>query len=205
VNMVAPHNSTYYDQFTTQDYELFDKRRGQLEEEYMEAKVKGDKVSSYNEFLSGAPFRLHALRPRLNDSRPYIPYTATCFPGYRIAVSVGGELNLCERVNGTNPVGHLKEGYNYSRARELIREYQEKAMHHCSTCPVARSGCSLCFSFSETRGGFALPADWCRKTREDMRKRLSDYITMLESNPNLEEVFSMEGLWAAEDRAFIQS
>jgi len=205
VNMVAPLNTTYFDQFTPEDSELFDKRLSQLKEEYMAAKVKGERQSSYNQSLAGVPIMLPSLRTRLNDQKPYVPYTSTCLPGYRIAVSVGGKLDLCERVNRTNPVGHLDDGgYDYSRARELIKEYQETVMRHCSACSVAR-GCSLCFCFCEADGGFALIADWCRDMRESTRKNLSDYITMLEAKPELERTFMVEGLVAGADRIIIQS
>lgn len=186
VNAVSGHNSDYYTRFTQDDYALFGTRLKSLRQQYKRLETNGKQAGSYCTVIAGSPIMLLLLRTRVADAKvAYIPYTGCCVPGLRMAVGVDGTLNMCERVNGTFPIGHLDEGgLRYEKIAELIRQYQEKVMHKCAGCPVTRL-CSLCFAYCETNGGVAEPSGWCESTIEETRKNLADYISMLESNSQL--------------------
>ena len=204
VNEVGSHNTGYFEQFTKEDFELFAQRLSLLRNEYAQAKVRGQVVSGYNEALSGAPIISLALRGRADDRKPFVPYTGACFPGYRMAVAPGGKIDMCERVNGTNPIGDMDRGLDYERIIGLVREYQDKVLHRCAGCPVTRL-CPLCFAFAETKGGVAEPPGWCQNTLARARQTLADYISMLEANDRLRCVFEQDSLRLQADRALFQA
>jgi uncharacterized protein len=124
-----------------------------------------------------------SLRPRIGDKRnAFLPYTGTCIPGSRLTVQTDGTLDMCERTNGTCPIGHLdKGGLDYKRIAEIICEYQNKVMQNCSACPVSRL-CSQCFASTETKGGFSGSPTRCASILHDTKRDLSDYVSIMEAN-----------------------
>ena len=107
---------------------------------------------------------------------------AGLLPGDKIAVHVEGKIDMCERVNGTYPIGHLDQGgIDYERLREIIGRYRDQVMTHCHRCPASKF-CSVCFSHVEGEGDFARIASACAGTITQARGRLADYTSVMERN-----------------------
>jgi uncharacterized protein len=155
-----------------------------LREKYKALKIAGATVDSYLGALTGYSLTHVSLRSRLGDSKnPLIPYTGCCVPGARFAVNVDGEINICERVNGTYPIGHIDKGLDYGRIAHLVQEYQKKILYKCANCPLTRL-CGLCFKGAETAGGISEPRGYCEIALQNAKKNLGDYISILEINSN---------------------
>ena len=183
VNAVGERNTDYHAQYTEEDTRRIAERVHTLRERYKEAKVKGEPTSSYMMSLVGMPIAMGVLRNRVADRRPgFLPYTGTCVPGDKIAVHVEGKIDMCERVNGTYPIGHLDQGgIDYERLREIIGRYRDQVMTHCHRCPASKF-CSVCFSHVEGEGDFARIASACAGTITQARGRLADYTSVMERN-----------------------
>jgi uncharacterized protein len=133
------------------------------------------------------------IRPRIGDKRdPLIPYSGTCVPGDKIAVQVDGRLDLCERVNGTYPIGHLNQGgLDFERMCALIAEYQDTVLEGCGRCPMTRF-CGVCYSNVEGRGGPEPPGSRCAETAAFGQQSLIDYVSIMEANPKAEFLFETD-------------
>jgi radical SAM protein with 4Fe4S-binding SPASM domain len=107
-----------------------------------------------------------------DDARPdFLPFSGTCVPGDKIAVNVDGKLDVCERVNGSYPIGHLDTGIDYESVKRIIVQYQEEILPSCPSCPATRL-CGLCYSFLDTQGWIARDAGQCAATVASARRRL---------------------------------
>lgn len=191
VNQVAVRNTNYYDRFSPKDYTRLAKSMHRLRQAFKQAKIQGDKTGSYMTSLVGFPMVRILLRQRLRDARSaFLPYTGTCTPGDKIAIQVDGRIDICERVNGTLPLGHIdRGGIDGEAICNVIAQYQRKVLSDCAACPVARL-CSICFSIVEENGGFIDPAPLCANVRENALHSLEDYVTIMEANPKAD--FSFE-------------
>jgi uncharacterized protein len=132
-------------------------------------------------------------RSRYDDYKPFIPHTACCIPGARIAVNVDGKIDMCERVSGINSIGHIDYGLDYAAIGQLIQKFQQNVLGDCATCPASRL-CTLCFSFVETGDGIMKPSHWCEGTVGAARRNLADYISILEANGTIKSVFEWNSL-----------
>ncbi len=206
VNAVGSHNTNYYGRFQPKDYELLSRRLHALKAEYMRREIAGDRVGSYMRNLVAAPMMLLFLRSRIHDAKsPFLPYTGCCIPGLRMAVSPDGLVNMCERVNGTYPIGDLTNGgLNYEVIARLIREYQREVLCNCSLCPITRL-CGMCFSASEVCGGVKPPSGYCAGAVREAGKNLADYVSLMESSPDAQERFRSQTANVATERWLFQS
>lgn len=183
VNRAESMNTLYYDQFTEGDYQQLDRRLVSLRRRYKALTIADRPVDTYLSAITGRPVVHLTIRQRGADLKPFfLPYTGACVPGARMAISVDGDINMCERVNGTNPIGHLdRKGLNYARVAKIIEDYQRLVLSHCGGCPITRL-CGLCFSHAETNGGIMNPPGYCDHARRMAKRDLSDYVSILEAN-----------------------
>jgi uncharacterized protein len=184
VNQVSSRNTGWYGRYTGDERGQLAASLARLRDQYKQAKIGGAAASHYLNSLIGMPVSLMLLRRRLLDQRPaFLPFSGACVPGDKVAVHVDGKIDMCERVNGTYPIGYLDAGgIDYGRVRELIGRYQRQVLYKCPECPATRL-CGVCFSFVEGDGDFARAADVCAATIEGAKQRLADYVSILEENP----------------------
>lgn len=72
------------------------------------------------------------------------PHSA-CFPGYqRTFIDIFGDVHICERVNHSNPIGDIFQGFNYDLLKQLMNEYVNLTNEYCKTCWANRL-CFQCF------------------------------------------------------------
>ena len=193
VNQVAHRNTHWYEHYTLVDRASMLANIDELRIRYKKAKVEGHSTSYYMDCLVGMPIALAVLRRRSCDEQPpFLPFSGTCTPGAKIAVHVDGKIDMCERVNGTYPIGHLKHGgIDYKRLREIIGRYGSQVLFACPKCPVTKQ-CSICFSFVEKSADFSKIAELCDGTVERARQSLADYISILEENPHADLHFETD-------------
>lgn len=191
VNEVSPRNTNYYDARTAESWRHAQERFARLGQRYKQTKIDGEKAGEYLTCAVGFPLVRTLLRQRAGDARtPFLQFTGTCVPGDKIAVHVDGKLDMCERVNGTYPIGHLdRGGLDYERICEIIAEYQQVIMQSCHKCPVTKF-CNVCFSLVEKNGGFDKSSAVCAATVRAARHNLADYISIMEANPRAD--FTLE-------------
>ena len=193
VNQVDPHNTDWYAQYADDDQKNISDALQRLTQRFKHAKIHGDTMSHYLNSLVGIGISMVALRTRSGDVRPsYLPFTGSCLPGDKVAIHVDGKIDICERVNGAYPIGHLdRGGIDYRSMRDLINRYRAQVMDACPYCPATRQ-CNICFSLAEARGGFARDARFCNGTVEGARRRMSDAISIMEANPEVHLAFETD-------------
>ncbi len=184
VTPVGAANTNYYENAPGDARKRCQETIEELRQEYKAASINGETVNAYLNSSVGMAIMRILIRPRLYDHRPsFLPYTGTCVPGAKVSVGVDGVLDMCERTNGTYPIGNLAQGgINHARVAGLIGEYQEKVISRCGNCPVTRL-CDLCFSSTEGDGGVGDPAPGCAAQRARAEQSLADYVSIVERNP----------------------
>lgn len=193
VNQVSPRNTDWYGQYDEDEWRRMRRAMMRLRERYKQSKIEGGDTSGYLSCLVGIPIVFTHIRRRFLDVRPdSVPFSGSCVPGQKIAVHVDGHLDVCERVNGRYPIGHLdKGGLDYPRICALIAQYRRQALGRCADCPVTKC-CDLCFSLVESEEGFADTVDLCPGVVAGTRQRLVDYVSILEANPNADFHFDTD-------------
>ena len=189
VNSVSEVGTDYYKQFTHDDYEKYCQQKSLLWKEYLQYLMHEKPISPYTKSLFDLAIIGIYFRPRLNDVRfPPFPVGSCCVPGMKMAVRPDGKIDICERVNGTFPIGHLETGLNFDRIEELIHKYNNKVTENCFNCPMTRL-CNLCFALSNTNGSFEIPTGYCESMRKTFLDHLEAYCSILEEKNNAFERF----------------
>lgn len=182
------HDTNYYDQFSEEEQAAFGKAHEALEEIYFDAKLNGKPVPVFARVYFEMRIVGALLRKRIgNGSIPLIPFTNTCVPGSKLAVRTDGTLDICERINGTMPIGHVDTGLDFDRVEHVIREYNERICGGCWACPITKL-CAHCFASCNTDGSFAKGT--CRGTIEGVKRTLSSTYRILEIQPDAFSDFS---------------
>jgi uncharacterized protein len=183
VTQAGSSNTRYYESFADADRRRCQGAIESLRQRFKTASISGQPISAYLSSSVGMAAMRILIRPRLQDQRPpFLPCTGTCVPGAKVAVGVDGVLEMCERTNGTYPIGDLaRGGIDHGCVSRLIREYQEKVIARCRDCPVTRL-CDLCFSNVEGNGGVGNPSHACSAQKARAVQSLADYVSILEKN-----------------------
>lgn len=189
VNPVSQIGTSYYDQFTPEDYKQFEERRDSLWQDYISRQLNNEPISPFTRYLFELAMAGIFYRSRIGDARfPPLPVGGCCVPGMKIAVQPDGKFDICERVNGSSPIGHLDTGIDFERIQAIINEYNRKVTVNCFECSMSRL-CSLCFALANTEGSFEIPTnpDYCETNRANNLKLLQAYCSIREVRP---EAFS---------------
>lgn len=184
VSEVSPRNSDYYQTFTATDRRRNHEQMQHLRAYYKRQIADGGKCSSYAQSIVGFPIAACLLRNRMGNQRPaFLPYTGTCIPGMKVCVQADGQIDVCERVNGTYPIGHLDHGgLDFARVRKVLAMYRETVCSHCEKCPITKL-CSLCYSMTEDDGCFVKNHEDCARMVAKIRESLADFYSIKEANP----------------------
>lgn len=175
-------DTKYYGRFTQEDRDRFRESHERLEKIYLDARLSGAPVPTYARVYFEMRIVGALLRRRQgNVPFPILPFTNTCMPGSKLAVRTNGTLDICERINGTMPIGHVDRGLDFGRIEEIIKEYNSRICRDCWSCPVSKL-CAHCFASCNTDQGFA--KDDCRGTVDGIRQTLSAIYKILEVQPD---------------------
>jgi uncharacterized protein len=193
VNQVGAHNTSWYSQYGDAERNRVAQAMARLQAQYKTAKVRGEAVSYYLNSLIGMDVVLAPLRQRVRDQRPgFLPFSGACIPGSKVAIHVDGTIDMCERVNGSYPLGHLdRGGIDYERLRGILDAYRSRVLSDCHKCPATRQ-CSVCFSHVEGQGDFAKVPQLCAGVVQGAQQRLANYVSILEQNPRADFHFETD-------------
>jgi len=175
-------DTSYYERFTADDLEHFKEAHRKLEEIYFEARLSGKPVPHYARVYFELRIVGVLLRKRQgNLPPPMLPFTNTCVPGSKLAVRTDGTFDICERINGSMPIGDVDRGIDVDRIEQVVRNYNEAVCRDCWSCPVTKL-CAHCFASCNTDGAFA--KDDCAGTIEGIRNTLASVYRILEAQPD---------------------
>ncbi len=134
----------------------------------------------YN-LLFGDSYRKIMMRPQNVPWRySFLPYTGTCTPGDKIAVSPEGKLHCCERVSNSFPIGNIHNGLNMDKIVEIVRDYRKGITDQCEGCPITRL-CPVCFARVSGEDKFnRSPSDLCKNIQKDTKKTFSRLWSLFE-------------------------
>lgn len=192
-SMIEKSNSTYYDRFTQEDIELYQRRMQRLWEKILilasNGEFKGDKFL-FRSF--GVGFMEMAYHRMIGDFKnSLISCTGACVPGEKIMVSSDGTLNICERINCHFPIGDVDSGIDFSAISRYINQYNDAVGTHCKGCPVKKL-CSHCFVTFAKDGFFQFEPQTCDSFRESVRIALQDFVTLLEIDPSFADELTVK-------------
>ncbi|GAA0774699.1 radical SAM protein [Clostridium subterminale] len=197
-NMVSNVNTQYYDQFDKTDSQYFEENIDFLENKYNDKLKRREECSTYLLSLIGPKFNRIAVRERFHDIRGNIlPSTGTCMIGRKIHIGWNGNIDICEKVNGKNPIGDLNNGLDFKKIVEYINKYKEEIVSKCNGCSIQKF-CPFCFMHFESDNTFKHNMSRCKQEKEFIIKTLSKYTTILEENPSIEFDFLEDALRVSE-------
>ncbi|RRJ64096.1 radical SAM protein [Paenibacillus oralis] len=192
VNRVSDTNSCYYQKFSKEDIQQYHDREKRLRDKYFSQKTCGCSSSSYLTSLIGSSALSIITRRRALDGKPaYMPATGSCVPGQKLCVNSNGVIDICERVNGTNPIGDVHAGLHTDRVIQMVSNFRENIAASCDKCPGQKL-CGLCFVNFETEGAFRKQKEICANHLNVMRNNLSLYTSICEDKPDAEFIFSSD-------------
>jgi uncharacterized protein len=185
---VSTREGEFWREATSSDYKRFYEGLSILRDQYKQKMIKNLTVLDFVRYTGGNTIFGVAARNRVDDPvTPWLPFAGSCFPGQKIAVGVDGTLDVCERVDGTFPIGRLSgasgEGIDGDRVRSLIDQYQHAVLSSCTDCCVTRF-CNFCFASALSGGSINKPPQMCAETEKSAKAALRDYVSILEANPN---------------------
>lgn len=191
VSLASDRDTSYWDSATPADHARLARSLDNFRAQYRQAQIDGTPISPYVRMAVGFEVFQVLIRQRLYDRRPAcLPFSGACVPGRKVAVQVDGTFDICERVNGTRPLGHLYDrGIDPARVRSLLGDYQRTVLSNCGTCPASRF-CNLCFVHVLRNGTFGDPSRECAAIRARVANALRDYVSIMEANPQAD--FSFE-------------
>ncbi len=174
-------NTDYYQQFTTEEFQIFDKKYNLLKEEFYQhirEKTLTQDMFVYNFFCVGyLEMNYHCM---IGDKKnTLIPYTGTCIPGQKIYVRPDGSFHICERVNPKFSIGDVFNGLNSRKIAELINRYNEVICRKCVDCTTGKL-CTHCFAKFFNDQDVAFNEGFCNATRKNHCESLAGLVNCLE-------------------------
>ena len=177
INPISDYNTTYYEQFTEEDKEQFNKRNLLKRKEIIKRETDDDRTGVLrNSFL----LRHHSFRTR--STRPNYLNAFPCIPGSRITVDTDGNFYLCERINQQRSIGNINQGINYSAIVDLCKDLLNVHENHCKNCNVSRL-CTLCFTSIIYNNEFNFDSKKCPAMRDTSYRIIQETVSALEKNP----------------------
>lgn len=183
VSQVNDTETSYYSQFDATDLGRFRHEHQAITRHYRRRRKQGQEVGNFARLYSESALLAVVLRKRTGNISPaFLPFTATCIPGHKVAVRPDGTYDVCERVNGTRPIGSVQTGLDVRAIAQLLHDYKANVCAKCWTCPMSKL-CSRCIANSNIGNTFALPEGSCEAFVEQRRYDLALAYTILEANP----------------------
>ena len=174
-------NTDYYQQFTKEEFQIFNERYNILKEEFykcIEEKTLTQDMFVYNFFCVGLlEMNYHCM---IGDKKnTLIPYTGTCIPGQKIYVRPDGSIHICERVNPKFSIGDVFHGLNSQMISELINRYNKIICRRCEECSTSKL-CTHCFAKFFNDQDVVFNEGFCNATRQNHCESLSRLVDCME-------------------------
>ncbi|MDN5346355.1 MULTISPECIES: radical SAM protein [Petrotoga] len=196
VNMISDSFGRWYKRYSKEDKEKFFERMEYCKQMYFEHLKRGNE----NRFLSaliGTPYTLilnRSINILYSLTRPkFLPFTATCVPGTKVAVDPDGNLHCCEKMNYNFPIGNVQKWLEIEKIGILVEKYNSEITKDCLNCCVKRL-CPLCFALTAGIEKFEKePADVCEKIRKSIKKQFEEVWSLLEDGVDLFDIVTQKG------------
>lgn len=176
-------NTTYFDRFSSSDWEKFYRNQRKFKDRY----ILSDKPFDKDEFIVysvGVGFMEFAFHLMYGDKRNALtPYSGTCVPGEKMYVATDGKIHMCEKVNPRYSIGDVNAGgIDAKKIADITNEYNRKIASHCKSCEISKL-CSLCFKSFGGAEGFTYDESICKNLKEHVNDMLVGYAELLEKRP----------------------
>ncbi|AEX85332.1 arylsulfatase regulator (Fe-S oxidoreductase) [Marinitoga piezophila KA3] len=188
LNMIGSSYTNWYNQYSKEKKEKFFSQMRKLKNLYFH-KIKKNENDKFLSLLFGLSYFAilnRNINVNLYEIRPsFLPFTGTCVPGEKIAISPSGDLHCCEKINYDFPIGNVENWLDYSKIEEIVKKYNKKLKSECLICPVSRL-CPLCFALLAGNGEFKKdPPDICENVKEGIKKSFEEIWNLLEEGVNI--------------------
>jgi len=170
INPVRPVGTSYYSQFTMEDYLHHEKMLRELFKKFLE----NNNPPLFLDILFGGPASLMFYRNLLSRRNPIAMFTSTCIPGFKLYITTKGKIQVCERAPASTEIGDINNGLEFSKMKALIREYSKFIADKCNYCNLAHS-CARCFAY--------LGSEECDTFKRWVVNGLETAFTIYETNP----------------------
>lgn len=149
---------------------------------YFSEALKERRSSAFLFGLVGLTYSMILTRPQESLPHPsFLPYTATCIPGDKIAVDPHGNFHCCEKMNKDFPIGNIDVGLDMESITKMVEMYQKEIFPACVDCPITRL-CPVCYATVAGMGKFERnPPDLCDGFQRNARQVLAELWSALES------------------------
>jgi uncharacterized protein len=181
---VTMEGTRYYDRFSDEEHQAHALAIREAEGHYFRAEADGTPPHRVGRLLWGT--RAMSLRMRRrggNGMSGMIPFSGACVPGSKLAVRVDGSYDMCERVNGTMPIGHVDTGIDVASVASIVRDYNAQVGSACWACPATKL-CGLCMAAFNRDGRFERAEEPCRRAIANVRRTLTKVYSVLEARPS---------------------
>jgi uncharacterized protein len=179
VTPVRPIDTNYYSQFSKEDYQEFHKISEELRDCFLDYVKNRKYLKGYSNFLEslyGVKVIAAYHRP-LFVRVPFIYYTMSCIPGFKIFVDSKGTIHPCERSPSYITVGNIDSGLDLNLIEEVLLKYQKEALKECAQCYIAYN-CPNCIALL----GLKCHPQTCIRTREGFLENIKLAVQVYREN-----------------------
>lgn len=200
ITPVSPVNTTYYENFTKEQYDIHNKILNDLKMEYFNF-IKTGKESIKNGyqkrrmnlldlmFSRGCTYII--MRSILGNAQSALQYTSTCIPGERLFVDVDGYIYPCEKISRSKNIGNVQNGLDFEIITQYVNDYQNNILLKCNKCNIGHL-CTACFNTFLSEGIFLKDESICLRQQEQAKNNLTMYCYINELNSEWLNQFRME-------------
>lgn len=179
---VNPQETTFFEEYGYLSQEEMER----ILKLYWRAAINGtlEKEKFIENYFQSAMMRFFKrCRSRLGDR---VQPNGCCIPMLKkMHVDVNGNIHLCERMPGYNPLGNVNtKGIDYDAIVRLANEYTSNSLEDCRKCWAVRF-CMACFKdFLKNNKWYDDDRkEWCERIRGKILNDLISYSFVLEKNP----------------------
>lgn len=197
VNSAVP--TTYFYQFTKEDFEAYVEKIRKMYHYQIEkigGRRKGGKGSNrprpslYELDLMNAIVEI-LNRPIGKYRSPYIPYSGSGVPGFKMFADCNGLIRICERSwADATIIGDVESGLDYERILGILKSLRS-VTPCCESC-IAKNMCSLCYTTFAVESTLELNPIICENTKMRLEGVFSHLWTIGEIDDTLFDRLSDE-------------
>lgn len=188
VNLIFEGFTNWYKQYSEEQVKLFAERMKKCREMYYRYLKEGKKSNFLHQLIGLQNYLIlsRSMNLPLSYTRPpFLPFTATCVPGTKIAVEPQGTLHCCEKMPYNFPIGDVDRWLDFEKIKNLIEAYNNFMLPECCDCPISRL-CAICYAMVAGPDGFKKdPEDICEKLKTSYRILFSEIWSLLEEGLDL--------------------
>ncbi len=185
LTLVSDYFTDWYSKFSEDEKKSFFNKRTEIGNNLADKLAENEQPEPIERLLFAGVFtdilNRYVNMPNSSVHPPFMPYTGSCIPGTKICVLPNGNVQCCEKINNSRPIGNVDEGLDMQAIIDMLKDYYETMAPVCSKCPVKHL-CPICFTacldddgkFNRSQIGD------CRKVRESVRERFTYVYNILE-------------------------